>query len=138
MFEEPTCMAIDLWLRLHMVLYCYQPGVRKAREWLVLRLLYIFCVCLSVRPHLSRAQYCVMCYYATVVYHCTNCFWKFVGQSTASKFSFVLPRWQKSGRQLWFSQLAAANRKHKTKLLSQYFSYCVWLLTVPASAGCLL
>ena len=36
-------------------------GARTAREWLVLRLLYVFhvClfVCLSVHPHLSRAQY---------------------------------------------------------------------------------
>ena len=32
-------------------------GARAARERLVLRLLYVFRVCLSVRPHLSRAQY---------------------------------------------------------------------------------
>ena len=36
-------------------------GVRAARERLVLRLLYVFHVCLFVclflRPHLSRAQY---------------------------------------------------------------------------------
>ncbi len=32
-------------------------GARAARERLVLRLLYVFRVCLFVRPHLSRAQY---------------------------------------------------------------------------------
>ena len=40
-------------------------------------------VCLSVRPHLSRAQYYVMRYYATAVYYCTNRFWRLVGQDTA-------------------------------------------------------
>jgi len=35
----------------------YQPGASKAHTQLVLRLLYIFCVCcLYVRPHLSRAK----------------------------------------------------------------------------------
>ena len=45
----------------HFFLPAGARGARAARERLVLRLLYIFrvClfVCLSVRPHLSRAQY---------------------------------------------------------------------------------
>ena len=55
---------------------------------------------LSVRPHLSRAQYYIMRYYATAVYYCTNHFWRLVGQdSTATEYRFVLPRRRKSGRQ---------------------------------------
>ena len=60
---------------------------RFARSQLVLRLLYVFRVSLFVcalRPHLSRAQYYVMRYYATAVYYCTNCFWRLVGQDTAA------------------------------------------------------
>ena len=34
----------------------YQPAAREARSRLVLRLLCCFRVCISVRPHLSRAQ----------------------------------------------------------------------------------
>ena len=72
----------------------YQP--RKAREpagpKIALRFPCLF-VCLSVHPHLSRAQYYVMRYYATVVYYCTNRFWRFVGQDTEGKCRFLLPRW---------------------------------------------
>ena len=67
-------------------------------------------VCLSVRPHLSPVQYYVMRYYATAVYYCANSFWRFVGQDTASKCRFVLPRQRESGRQPWFLQLTTANR----------------------------
>ena len=49
-------------------------------------------VCLSVRPHLSRAQYYVMRYYTTAVYNCTNRFWRLVGQDTATEYRFRLPR----------------------------------------------
>ena len=40
-------------------------GARTAHERRVLRLLYVFRVCLFVRLHLSRAQYDVICNYAT-------------------------------------------------------------------------
>ena len=43
-------------------------------------------VCLSVRPHLSRAQYnyYVIRYYATAVY---SSFWRFAGQAIANEGS---------------------------------------------------
>ena len=49
-------------------------GARAARERLVLRLLYVFRVCLSVlfvvRPHLSRAQYTTS--YVTMQLQCIH------------------------------------------------------------------
>ena len=47
-------------------------GARAARERLVLRLLYVFRVCLFVRPHLSRAQYITS--YVTMQLQCTAAF----------------------------------------------------------------
>ena len=74
-------------------------GARAARERLVLRLLYVFrvClfVCLSVRPHLSRAQYITS--YVTMQLQYSSV-WRFAGQATANEGSFVLPRWRKRGR----------------------------------------
>ena len=67
-------------------------GVCEAREQLVLRLLYVFCVCLLLCSHLPRAQYVIRCY-ATAVNR------RFVGQAIASEGSFVLCRWRKLGRQ---------------------------------------
>ena len=43
-----------------------------AREWLVLILLYVFRVCLFVRPHLSRAQYITS--YVTMQLQCIAAF----------------------------------------------------------------
>ena len=86
-----------------MILAFYQLGACKAREPAGPKIALLFphlFVCLSVRPHLSRAQYYIMRYYATVVYYCTNRFWRFVGQDTEGKWRFVLPRWRKSGRHL--------------------------------------
>ena len=80
----------------------YQPGVLEACERLVPKIALCFpqlSVCLFVRPHLSCAQYYVMHYYATAVYYCTNRFWRFGGQDTASKCRFVLPIRRKSDRQ---------------------------------------
>ena len=77
---------------------------------LVLRLLYVFRVCLFVvRPHLSRAHYYVMRYYATAVYYRIN---RFVGQDTASECRFVLPRWRKSGRQPYLQLLKGSARRN--------------------------
>ena len=67
-----------------------------ARERLVLRLLYVFrvclfvclSVCLCVRTYHMRNIY-VIRYYATAVY---SSFWRFAGQGTANEGSFVLPR----------------------------------------------
>ena len=76
-------------------------GARAARERLVLRLLYVFCVglfvCLSVCASalITCAIYYVIRYYATAVY---SSFWRFAGQATANEGSFVLPRWRKRGR----------------------------------------
>ena len=74
-------------------------GARVARERLVLRLLYVFrvClfVCLFVRPHLSRAQYITS--YVTMQLQYSSV-WRFAGQATANEGSFVLPRWRKRGR----------------------------------------
>ena len=72
----------------------YQPE-RAQRERLVLRLLYVFrvclfvClfVCLCVRTYLVRIYY-VIRYYATAVY---SSFWRFAGQAIANEGSFVLP-----------------------------------------------
>ena len=47
---------------------CFLPA--GARERLVLRLLYVFRVCLFVRPHLSRAQYITS--YVTMQLQCTQ------------------------------------------------------------------
>ena len=66
------------------------------RKRLVLRLLYVFHVCLSVRPHLSHAQYVTSyVYYATAVY---SSFWRFAGQATANEgtCSCELPRMAKT------------------------------------------
>ena len=51
----------------------YLPaGARAARERLVLRLLYVFRVCLFVRPHLSYAQYITS--YVTMQLQCIAAF----------------------------------------------------------------
>ena len=47
-------------------------GARVARERLVLKLLYVFRVCLFVRPHLSRAQYITS--YVTMQLQCIAAF----------------------------------------------------------------
>ena len=72
-------------------------GARAARERLVLRLLYVFCVFLFVCASalITCVIYYVIRYYATAVY---SSFLRFAGQATANEGSFVLPRWQKRGR----------------------------------------
>ena len=72
-----------------------------ARERLVLRLIYVFRVCLFVclsvwvSALITCAIYYVIRYYATAVY---SSFWRFASQATAIEGSFVLPRWQKRGK----------------------------------------
>ena len=80
-------------------------GARAACERLVLRLIYVFRVCLFVclfvclsvcaSALITCAKYYVIRYYATAVY---SSFWRFSGQATANEGSFVLPRWRKRGR----------------------------------------
>ena len=76
-------------------------GARAARERLVLRLLYVFRVCLFVclfvcaSALITCAIYYVIRYYATAVY---SSIWRFAGQATANEGSFVVPRWRKRGR----------------------------------------
>ena len=48
----------------------YQPGAHEARELAGPKIALRFSrLSMSVRPHLSRAQYYVMRYYATAVYY---------------------------------------------------------------------
>ena len=72
-------------------------GARAAYKRLVLRLLYVFRVCLFVCASalITCAIYYVIRYYATAVY---SNFWRFAGQATANEGGFVLPRWRKRGR----------------------------------------
>ena len=76
-------------------------GARAACERLVLRLLYVFRVCLFVclsvctSALITCALYYVIRYYATAVY---SSVWRFAGQATANEGSFVLLRWRKRGR----------------------------------------
>ena len=75
----------------------YQP-----ERGAVLRLLYVFRVCLfvclfvslCVRTYHVRNIY-VIRYYATAVY---SSVWRFADQATANEGSFVLPRWRKRDR----------------------------------------
>ena len=72
-------------------------GARAVREQLVLRLLYVFHICLFVCASalITCAIYFVIRYYATAVYSSVR---SFAGQATANEGSFVLPRWRKRGR----------------------------------------
>ena len=77
-------------------------GARTACERLVLRLLYVFRVCLFVCLFVSCASALITCaiyyiirYYATAVY---SSFWRFAGQATANEGNVVLRRWRKRGR----------------------------------------
>ncbi len=54
------------------IIHFLPAGARAARERLVLRWLYVFRVCLFVRPHLSRAQYITS--YVTMQLQCTAAF----------------------------------------------------------------
>ena len=63
----------------------------------VLRLLYVFRVCLLVCASalITCTMYYVIRYYATAVY---SSFWRFAGQVTTNEGNFVLPSWRKRGR----------------------------------------
>ena len=67
-----------------------------------------------------------MRYYATAVYYCSNRFWRFVGQGTASKCSFVLPIDGEKVVGSCDNPVFVTYRKRTTKLLSQHF--CLVLL----------
>ena len=74
---------------------CCSQGLKNqfltSCERLVLRLLYVFRICLFVCVSVLNtcAIYYVIRYYATAVY---SSFWRFAGQATANEGSCVLPR----------------------------------------------
>ena len=75
--------------------------MKHALGWFLGLLFLCLSACLFVRPPLSRVQN----YVITLLCHCmySRAQWKFagwIGQSTSSWLSFVLPRWRRSGKWL--------------------------------------
>ena len=95
-------------------------GARAARERLVLRLLYVFRVCLSVRPHLSRAQYITS--YVTMQLQYSSV-WRFAGQVQQMKVVLCCLDGENvvDSREDPGSWHIATNWRRMTKLLSQHF-----------------
>ena len=99
--NESVNLCNDISDGMHHVTFIFRPYPQflpaGAREWLVLRLLYVFRVCLSVcvSALITCAIFYIIRYYATAVY---SSFWRFAGQAIANEGSFVLPRWRKHGK----------------------------------------